>query len=110
MKFMFEVRIKPGFTVEEYAAAWVRASELIQQGAGARGTYLHRKIGAPDVLLAIAHWDSKADRDAQQERAEQAVRDALGPNGRYCEVTVLGEYEDPEWSAEPPSGGAAGRS
>jgi hypothetical protein len=54
MKFIFEVRMKPGYTVEEYADAWVRASEIIQQAPGARGTYLHRKIGDPNALLAIA--------------------------------------------------------
>lgn len=59
MKFIFEVRVKPGYTVEEYAESWVRASEVIQQTPGARGTRLHRKIGEPDVLLAIACWESK---------------------------------------------------
>ena len=38
MKFIFEVRVKEGHTAEEYADAWVRASELIQQAPGARGT------------------------------------------------------------------------
>lgn len=28
MKFVFEIRIRPGHTVEEYAAAWSRASVL----------------------------------------------------------------------------------
>ena len=31
MKFIFEVRIKPGYSAEEYADKWVRASELIQE-------------------------------------------------------------------------------
>ena len=64
MKFIFLVRMKPGYTVDEYAEAWVRASKIIQQTPGAKGTYLHRKIGSPDTLLAIAHWESKAHRDA----------------------------------------------
>lgn len=51
MKFIFEVRMKPGYTVEEYAEAWLRASEIIQRTPGARGTFLHRKIGAPDNLV-----------------------------------------------------------
>ena len=36
MKFIFEVRMKPGYTVEEYAEAWLRASEIIQRTLGAR--------------------------------------------------------------------------
>jgi hypothetical protein len=47
MKFIFEVRMKPGYTVDEYADAWIRASKIIQRTPGARGTYLHRKIGDP---------------------------------------------------------------
>ena len=64
MKFIFRVRIKPGHTAEEYAAAWVQASEIIQSATGALGTRLHRRIGKPDELLAIASWDSKSSRDA----------------------------------------------
>lgn len=29
MKFIFEVRVKPGYSAEEYAEAWVEASEII---------------------------------------------------------------------------------
>jgi hypothetical protein len=35
--------MKPGYTVDEYADACVRASKIIQRTPGARGTYLHRK-------------------------------------------------------------------
>jgi heme-degrading monooxygenase HmoA len=100
MKFVFEVRIRPGFKAEQYADSWVRASELIQRAPGARGTRLHRKIGHPDTLLAIAEWDSKADRDASQgidPRVEQIIREAA----RYCEITILGEFEEPEWVVLP---------
>jgi heme-degrading monooxygenase HmoA len=100
MKFVFEVRIRPGFRAEQYAEAWVRASELIQKSPGARGTRLHRKIGDPDTLLAIAEWDSKGERDASQgndPRVEQIIREAA----RYCEITILGEFEEPEWVVLP---------
>ena len=53
MKSIFEVRMKPGYMVDEYADAWVRASKIIQRTPGACGTYLHRKIGDPTTLLAI---------------------------------------------------------
>jgi len=53
MKFIFEVRIKPGHTPEQYADTWVRVSRILQQAPGARGTRLHRKIGDPNRLLAI---------------------------------------------------------
>ena len=57
MHFIFEVHIKPGYTAEQYAEAWVRASKLIQAAPGAQGTRLHRKIGAADTLLEIATWE-----------------------------------------------------
>ena len=31
MKYIFEVRMKDGYTVEEYAQGWIEASEIIQQ-------------------------------------------------------------------------------
>lgn len=101
MKFIFEVRMKPGYTVEEYAEGWVRASEIIQQTPGARGTYLHRKIGEPDTLLAIATWESKAHRDAKDDRGREIVRAILDKHARHCEITVIGEFEEPEWSVLP---------
>ncbi len=103
MKFVFEVRMKKGYTVEEYAAAWVEASRIIQQAPGALGTYLHRKIGEPDTLLAIAHWQSKALRDAKDDRRSETVRKILEKHARTCEISVIGEYEEPEWQVLPPA-------
>ena len=101
MKFVFEVRMKPGYTVEEYAKAWVAASEIIQRSPGARGTYLHRKIGDDNTLLAIATWASKADRDAKDEYGSEAVRAILAEQHTHCEIRVIGEFDEPEWSAIP---------
>jgi quinol monooxygenase YgiN len=101
MKFIFEVRMKPGYTTAEYAAAWVSASEVIQQAPGARGTRLHRKIGEPDTLLAIASWESKAHRDAKDDRRNELVRGILDRHAGKCEVRVIGEFEEPEWTVMP---------
>ncbi len=101
MKFIFEVRVKKGYTPEQYAEAWIEASEIIQQATGARGTYLHRKISEPNTLLAIAHWDSKAARDAKDDNRDATVRNILQKHARLCEITVLGEYEEPAWQVVP---------
>jgi heme-degrading monooxygenase HmoA len=101
MKFIFEVAMKPGFTVEEYAEGWVKASEVIQQTPGARGTYLHRKIGEPDKVLAIAHWESKEARDAKDDNRDATVKAILEKHAKYCEIKLIGEFEDPEWEVVP---------
>ena len=103
MKFVIEVKMKPGFSVEEYAQGWVEASTIIQRNPGARGTYLHRKIGAPDTVLAIAHWDSKAARDQKNDDASETVRQILQKHTKHCEITVLGDFEEPEWVVLPPT-------
>jgi heme-degrading monooxygenase HmoA len=102
MKFVFEVRIKPGYSAEQYAAAWVRASEIIQSAPGARGTRLHRKVGEPDVLLAIASWDSKASRDAAEAQRDTRVQAILDEQAGRVEIAVIGEFEDPDWVVLPP--------
>ena len=101
MHFIFEVHVKPGYTAEQYAEAWVRASEIIQQAPGARGTRLHRKIGDPKVLLAIATWESKAVRDAMESKQPDAVRDIIAEQAEFVDVRVIGEFEDAEWIVEP---------
>jgi len=102
MHFIFEVHIKPGYTAEQYAAAWIAASKLIQRAPGARGTRLHRKIGDTRVLLAIATWDSKASRDAMEVNAGARIRDIIATQAEFVDIRVIGEFETPEWVVEPP--------
>ncbi|MGH8223611.1 MAG: antibiotic biosynthesis monooxygenase family protein [Woeseiaceae bacterium] len=102
MLYVFEVRIRPGYSAEQYANAWVRASELIQKAAGARGTRLHRKIGDPDTLLAIASWDSKHDRDAMEGTPDERVRRLIVSQAPFVDIRVVGEFEDADWVVLPP--------
>ncbi len=102
MKYIFEIRVREGHSAEEYADAWVRASKLIQQAPGARGTELHRKIGDPNALIAIAHWDSKHDRDAMESRHDPRIADIIRSAAPFVEIRRVGEYEEPEWVVLPP--------
>ncbi len=101
MKYIFEVFIKPGYQAEDYAEAWVRASEIIQQAAGARGTELHRKLDDPNCLIAIASWDSKQQRDAMESQHNEQVAAIIRGAATFCEVRPLGEFADPEWVVKP---------
>lgn len=102
MIFVFEVRVRPGYSAEAYADAWMRASEIIQTAPGARGTRLHRKIGEPGVLLAIASWNSKTSRDAADADRDPRVQAILDSQASCVAIRVVGEFEDPEWVALPP--------
>lgn len=101
MKFIFEVTMKEGFTVEEYAEGWVEASKIMQRTPGALGTYLHRKIGEPNKVLAIAHWESKAARDQKNDNDSDVVRRILDKHKKVCNIKLIGEFEEPEWSVVP---------
>ena len=101
MKYIFEVHIQPGYTAEDYADAWVRASKLIQQAPGARGTELHRKVDDPNTLIAIAHWQSKAQRDAMDAQHNPVIDEIIKSAAPTCEIRVIGEFEDPEWVVMP---------
>jgi heme-degrading monooxygenase HmoA len=101
MKYIFEVHIKEGYTAEQYADAWLRASEIIQRAPGARGTELHRKIGEPGVLLAIAYWDSKTDLDNMESQHSAAVAEIIRSVAHLCEIRPIGEFEGPEWVVMP---------
>lgn len=103
MLYIFEVHIKPGYSAEQYADAWVRASRLIQQAPGARGTRLHRKIGDDSVLIAIASWESKAQRDAMESRQPAEVQRIIMSAAEFIDVRPIGEFEDPQWVVEPGS-------
>jgi heme-degrading monooxygenase HmoA len=102
MIFVFEIRMKPGYRAEQYADAWVRASEIIQTAPGALGTRLHRKIGNPEVLVAIASWDSKASRDAAERNRDPRVQRFIDEQAEHVDIHILGEFDDPEWTVLPP--------
>lgn len=97
MKYIFEVHIKEGHTAEQYAEAWVKASAIIQRAPGALGTELHRKLDDPNVLIAIAHWESKAARDAMESEHNAEVAEIIRSAAPYCEIRSLGEFAEPEW-------------
>ena len=101
MHFIFEVHVKPGYTAEQYAEAWVRASQIMQQAPGARGTRLHRKIGDPSVLLAIATWETQAARDAMEATQDDRVRAIISAQAEFVDVHVLGAFEEPAWVVLP---------
>jgi heme-degrading monooxygenase HmoA len=101
MQFIFQVHVKPGYTAEQYADAWVRASRIIQQAPGARGTRLHRRIGDPNVLLAVATWKSKSARDAMEANHDERVRAIIAEQAEFVDIQVIGEFEDPEWIVDP---------
>jgi heme-degrading monooxygenase HmoA len=104
VKFIFEVKLKPGRTAQDYANAWVKASEIIQRAPGARGTQLHRKIGDPTTLMAIASWESKAARDSRDDflKPDAATRAILEAHVDIVDFKLIGEYEDPDWVVNPP--------
>ena len=106
MKFIFEVQVKEGHTAEEYADAWVRASELIQQAPGARGTRLHRSLDDPNRLIAIAEWDSKAQRDAMEKKDNPEIADIIRSAAPFVEIKPIGEFADPEWVVLPENKGS----
>jgi heme-degrading monooxygenase HmoA len=99
--FIFEVHLRPGYTAEQYARAWVDASRLIQRAPGARGTRLHRKIGDPEVLLAIATWDNKEARDAMEARADQQIAEIIAAQAEFVEIRIVGEFDAPDWVVTP---------
>ena len=102
MLFLFEVEVGPGYTAEQYADAWLRASALIQQAEGAAGTRLHRKIGDPQRLLAIANWQSKAARDAMQGAPQERIRRIIDSQAEFVQVHIIGEFDEAEWAVDPP--------
>jgi len=102
MIFIFEVRIRPGYSPEEYAEAWVQASEIIQSAPGAEGTRLHRRIDDPDRLIAIATWDSKASRDRAEGSRDPRVQAILDQQSEFVEISIVGEFADPDWVVLPP--------
>lgn len=103
MHYLFTIEISdPEYSVDRYAEAWVAASRIIQRAPGARGTRLHRKIGDPRTLLAIASWDSKAARDAMESDPPAEVTRIIQSQIPHVSITLIGEFDAPDWEVLPP--------
>ena len=107
MLYLFTVTVAEGYSAEQYADAWVRASRLIQQAPGARGTRLHRKLDDPRVLLAIASWASKAHRDAMEADPPAAVKAIIAAEAPFVTIELIGAFDDPAWEVLPDTAGEA---
>ncbi len=104
MRFVFQIRVKKGKTLEEYVEAWKQGSVIMQRMAGARGTKLHRSIGDPGLLLAIAEWDSKEARDLAMQKLrndpDPMIKEILGRDLEFGDFSLVGEFEEAEWTVE----------
>ncbi len=101
MIYVFEVEVKPGYSAEDYAAAWVEASRIIQCSKGARGTRLHQSLDDAHRLIAIASWDSKRDRDASAANLDDEVKRIIASQAPFVNIRVIGEFDDASWSVDP---------
>jgi hypothetical protein len=100
--YVFSVTISdPSYTAKQYADAWVRASEFIQARPGARGTRLHRDLNDPRRLLAIASWDSKADRDAMEADPPAEIAAIIASQTPHVDIAFIGEFDEPAWEVLP---------
>ena len=106
--YIFEVTVKDGYSVEAYAEGWIAASHYIQKAPGARGTRLHRKIGDPTTVLAIATWDSKASRDAMEVNPPEEIEAIINAQLPFVDIRFLGEFDAPDWVVLPPNYDGAG--
>ena len=44
---------------------------------------------------------AKADRDAKDDDRDATVRAILAKHAKTCEITLIGEFEAPEWVVQP---------
>lgn len=104
MKYIFQVTIKEGATVEQYVDAWKTGSKLIQLHKGAKGTRLLSMIGESNKLIAIAEWDSKQSRDeamkSLSESDPETQRIWHGHN-EFGEISRIGAFNETDWIVFP---------
>ena len=51
---------------------------------------------------SIKAGTDQAARDAKDDNRDQMVKDILEKHARNCEITLIGEFEEPEWVVLPP--------
>ena len=57
------------------------------------------------MLLAIATWASKVERDAMDAVEDQDIRKIIAGQAEFVEIRIIGEFEDAEWVVNPEEAG-----
>lgn len=101
IRFVFQARLKPGCTEQQYIDAWRRGSQLVQVLPGARGTIMHRSLDYSNTYMAIATWDSKEARDSamyELGQMDQSILEIWNEDEQYATFLLvsadLGHFEE----------------
>ena len=52
-------------------------------------------------VVPSATWESKPQRDAMEANENELVREIIAEQALFCDVRVIGEFEDAEWIVDP---------
>lgn len=94
-RIIFRHTLIPG-KEKEFKDDWKKGSDIIQTYPGARGTKLFNDLENPDVVVAIAEWDSKTARDAamaELEKRPDAEMVLRGHEKFVSKFEILGSLE-----------------
>ncbi|MBI5405064.1 MAG: antibiotic biosynthesis monooxygenase [Candidatus Kerfeldbacteria bacterium] len=97
MKFIFQVKLRPGHSEHDYIEAWKNSSAIIQPSDGAEGTWLYRKIGQPDTFLAIANWESIEARDEAMKKLSESgaeIQSVYKKHNEHGTIHIVGTFEE----------------
>ena|SRR3989338_6077500 len=100
MKYIFLIKVKSRYSVNDYVTAWKQGSKIIQKMPGARGTRLYHKFGSPRTLLAIAEWDSKEARNkamTKLKNSDEKIKEILHKHRKYARFIKIGEFDETNW-------------
>ena len=53
------------------------------------------------MLLAIAIWESKLQRDAMEASPNDTVKAIIASQAPFVDIRVVGEFDDAQWVVEP---------
>ena len=53
------------------------------------------------MLLAIASWESKLQRDEMEASPNDTVKAIIASQAPFVDIRVVGEFDDAQWVVEP---------
>ncbi|MEK7603187.1 MAG: hypothetical protein AAB459_03015 [Patescibacteria group bacterium] len=92
-KFIWKIQIDRKFTEQEFINFWRETSTILQKYKGAAGTIIHKVEGEERTYMAIASWQTKADRDAMQADTDSGDSELAKRWQKYPKNSEWGKTE-----------------
>ena len=92
-RFIWKIKLKDGFSDDQFIKHWRDASAILQEYPGAQGTLIHKTRGEDRTYFLVAQWESQEYRDAMQADIDAGLSDKAKRWHQFLKNGMFGDIQ-----------------